>query len=292
LGLKATLGKHLRLKGAGGFYSQNLLSTISGREVVNLFNGFISSPDQVRTASGGKVDKSIQTSRQIVLGAEVDPLPWLSFNIEGYVKDFNRLISVNALRANEKDPNYVQETSIARGIDLTTKISKRPFDVQLTYSLAKVTRKFGDIEYAPNFDRRHNTNVLVSFVPLGNKRSISCDVRFSFGTGLPFTQTYGFYEDLSLNNGLENNYQNGNGALGIYYGSTADYNEGRLPTFHRLDIGFKKSYVLGLHSSLEFSVGTTNAYNRQNVFYVDRVNLSKIIYQLPVLPYVGVSGSF
>jgi hypothetical protein len=37
--------------------------------------------------------------------------------------------------------------------------------------------------------------------------------------------------------------------------------------------------------------GVTNAYNRNNIFYVNRVTNQKI-YQFPVLPSVGMSYKF
>src|SRR5690606_36942143 len=42
LGLKYNVTDDFRLKAAGGFYSQNLLSTVNERDIVNLFVGFLS----------------------------------------------------------------------------------------------------------------------------------------------------------------------------------------------------------------------------------------------------------
>ena len=41
LGIKYLASDLLRIKLAGGYYSQNILSTVSDRDVVNLFYGFI-----------------------------------------------------------------------------------------------------------------------------------------------------------------------------------------------------------------------------------------------------------
>jgi hypothetical protein len=44
-------------------------------------------------------------------------------------------------------------------------------------------------------------------------------------------------------------------------------------------------------STLELNFGLTNAYNRANVFYIDRVT-SKRVDQLPMLPSIGLEMSF
>ena len=45
LGLKYNITDRLRVKFAGGLYSQNLISTTNERDVVNLFVGFLSGPE-------------------------------------------------------------------------------------------------------------------------------------------------------------------------------------------------------------------------------------------------------
>ena len=50
LGIKYKASERLRLKAAGGLYSQNLISANSDRDVVNLFYGFLSVPPTCRTS--------------------------------------------------------------------------------------------------------------------------------------------------------------------------------------------------------------------------------------------------
>ncbi len=45
-GMKLNITDRLRFKAAGGLYSQNLLSTINERDIVNLFVGFLSRPGE------------------------------------------------------------------------------------------------------------------------------------------------------------------------------------------------------------------------------------------------------
>jgi hypothetical protein len=64
-----------------------------------------------------------------------------------------------------------------------------------------------------------------------------------------------------------------------------------LPSYHRLDITVKHSIITKKKNNLEIVLGITNAYNRNNIFYVNRVT-NEIIYQFPVLPSLGISYKF
>jgi hypothetical protein len=292
IGGKLFVKPNLRLKASGGLYSQNLISTRSDRDVISLFNGFISSPDNVFEPGGGQINNVLQRCMHYVAGVEYDPMPGVELDLEGYVKDFSQFININIARRSAEDPVFVAETGLAQGIDLTAKYGTKRGSVKLSYSLARVTRGYGDTVYNPNYDRRHNLNILVSYYPIKTRRDFELDVRFNFGSGFPFTQTQGFYENVPFNQGVGDNPVPTNGNLGIYYGTIADYNKGRLPFYHRLDVGLKKYFVLTQRTQLEVNVGATNLYNRANVFYIDRTNLARKVNQLPILPYVAVSATF
>ena len=122
----------------------------------------------------------------------------------------------------------------------------------------------------------------------GKERSWNASARWNFGSGFPFTLTAGFYEYLNFQQGLNVNYTNANGDLGILYG---DLNAGRLPYYHRLDLSVKKAFKFSKRSTLEVIGSVTNAYDRENVFYFDRVRGERVD-QLPVLPSIGASITF
>ena len=79
-----------------------------------------------------------------------------------------------------------------------------------------------------------------------------------------------------------------NGQLGILYGTL---NSGRLPYYHRLDVSVKRSWQLGANTTLEGNVSVINAYNRKNIFYINRVT-GEVVYQLPIIPSIGAVLSF
>ncbi|MCS6906164.1 MAG: TonB-dependent receptor, partial [Bacteroidia bacterium] len=111
-----------------------------------------------------------------------------------------------------------------------------------------------------------------------------------FGSGFPFTQTAGFFEKIDFSReGTQTDYLYQEGMLQLILSS--NYNAGRLPTFHRLDISIKARFLIGKKSILEASLNFINLYNRQNIFYFDRFRGTRTN-QLPIMPTAGVQFSF
>ena len=114
------------------------------------------------------------------------------------------------------------------------------------------------------------------------------DVRWNLGSGFPFTQTQGFYENLNFQDGINTDYTSVNGDLGIQY---AELNKGRLPYYHRLDLSISKTIKIAKKSDLDISASITNVYNRENIFYFNRIKYERVN-QLPIMPSIGASITF
>jgi len=298
LATKYVITENIRFKGAAGFYSQNLMSSTSDNDVVSLFYGFLSGPENLpKTFRGNNVNGSLQKARHLVAGFEFDVFKHTTFNIEGYIKKFDQLTNINRdkiyenneLNANKPDyqkEDYIVEDGTAKGIDFTMKYEHKNVYVWTTYSLGYVNRRDEIREYLPHYDRRHNANVVVSYA-FGKDKTWEFNSRWNLGSGFPFTQTQGFYEKVKFTN-IFDQYTQSSGGLGVIYSSL---NGGRLPWYHRLDISIKKQWKLSEYSRLEANLGATNIYNRDNLFYFDRLTNSKR-YQLPFLPSLGINLTF
>jgi len=95
IGLKYNISDRIRFKAAAGIYTQNFISTKSDRDVVNLFTGFISGPDdRLNKPNGDEASNNIQKASHLVTGFEFDVGKKLSLNVEGYFKKFNQLINL------------------------------------------------------------------------------------------------------------------------------------------------------------------------------------------------------
>jgi hypothetical protein len=126
-------------------------------------------------------------------------------------------------------------------------------------------------------------NLVLSYT-FGKNLNWEVSGRWNYGSGFPFTQTAGFYENVQFDNGIGTDYVNNNGLLGVQYG---ELNKGRLTDYHRFDVNVKRRFEIG-KTDLELNLGITNIYNRRNIFYIDRVT-NEQVYQLPILPSLGVS---
>ncbi len=299
LGIKYLFTERARLKIAAGLYSQNLLSATSDRDVVNLFYGFLSAPENLPKQFDGKdVTSALQKAQHVIAGVEYDITRNFTINIEGYIKYFNQLTSINrdkiyddnvnnASKPDFQKKDFVIETGIAKGADAVLKYENRQLYVWLVYSLAYVDCYDGIRRYNPHYDRRHTVNLVTSY-KFGKNKSWEADVRWNFGSGFPFTKTQGFYEKNDFSEGINTNYTTSNGELSLIY---AELNGGRLPYYHRLDIGLKKKWKFGKYLEVEAVTGATNVYNRENIFYFDRIRYTRKN-QLPILPTAGINISF
>lgn len=303
LGLKYNIADKLRFKASGGLYSQNLIQANSDRDVVNLFYGFLSGPDNLpnkfteKDGSVREVTHRLQKGNHVIAGFEVDIARNLDFNIEVYNKNFTQLTNLNrnkifednadnASRPDAEKKDFIIETGQARGIDFTLKYEYKRIYVWAVYSLAKVDRWDGIIEYYPVFDRRHNVN-LVGTYTFGKDLNWEFDCRWNYGSGFPFTPTQGFYEDVKFS-GINTNYVTANGTLGIQYG---DLNSKRLPQYHRFDVTLKRKFEFRKNMTLDAVLSITNVYNRENIFYFDRVKYERVN-QLPFMPSAGFTLTF
>ncbi len=284
-----------------GFYSQNLISANSDRDVVNLFNGYLAAPEYVPNSLK---DHTLQTAFHLLAGAEIEIFPNTMTRIEGWYKDFTQLTNTNRDKVFPSEPDFIYERGKAKGVDFIMRYETKKVYAYGTYGLARVTRNDGIREYNPVFDRRHNVNLVFAYFtgdlytedqlsagrPKFHEKKWDFSARWSMGSGFPFTQTQGFFEKIDfLQNGSQTNYVNQNGNLGILYAE--EVNGGRLPYYHRLDLSVKRRWQFNNKALLEGSFSVINLYNRRNVFYFDRIRFAAI-HQLPIIPSLGLTLKF
>lgn len=302
--------KAVRFKGSAGMYSQSLMSASSDKDVVNLFYGFINGPEDLPKTYKDKNNETVtvkgegavQKATHLVAGLEIDVLKNLEVQIEGYQKYFKQLPSVNREKifdendASKPEANrktFIMESGVATGLDFTAKYEKKRFYLWAVYSLTFNKRYVGNttsgdvFEYAPIYDRRHNVN-LVGTYTFGKKKNFEASIRWNYGSGFPFTPTQGFYPNINFNNQFTYDYTNANAALGYVPG---EYNSKRLPDYHRMDVSVKWKYDFSERVKLEVNIGATNVYNRENIFYFDRVKNARVN-QLPILPNINLTLKF
>lgn len=303
IALKYNVTDWFRLKAAAGMYSQNLIAANSDRDVVNLFYGFLSGQDNIPKKFNGKdVNTKLQKANHYIVGTEFDVLDNLTLNIEGYFKDFRQLTNMNRnqIYSETNHPagvseiewrDFMVENGKAYGIDFSLKYEYMRWYVWAAYSLAYVNKNYETanheiINYRTHYDRRHNINFIVTYTG-GTRKQWEFSGRWNIGSGFPFTQVSGFYEQYQFDD-MGMSIIADNGELGIIYG---ELNRGELPWYHRLDLDLKRKFWFTDNIILEADFSVTNVYNRDNIFYVDIIT-SENIYQLPIMPSLGLTLSF
>lgn len=303
LALKYNINEWWRIKAAGGIYSQNLIAANSDRDVVNLFYGFLSGQDGTPSTFDGKdVSSKLQKAIHYILGTEFDLSPFTTLNVEGYYKDFKQLTNMNRnqLYTGSTHPqgtpeilwkDFMIENGKAYGIDVSLKYERNRMYFWAAYSLAYVDKNYENevgelVNYRTHYDRRHNVNLMATYTA-GARREWEFSARWNFGSGFPFTMIDGYYEHYQITDVNIDPYTS-SGELGIIYN---DLNEGEMPSYHRLDLDVKRKISFSEHTTLDIDLSVTNVYDHKNIFYVDVVN-NKKIYQLPVMPSLGMTLSF
>ena len=303
IAIKYNVNDWFRMKAAAGMYSQNLIAANSDRDVVNLFYGFLSGQDNIpKKFNGETVKTKLQKANHYIVGTEFDVMDNMTLNVEGYLKDFVQLTNMNRnqLYSENNHPDdipesqwrdFMIENGKAYGVDVSVKYEFLRWYVWLAYSLAYVNKNYENdngelVNYRTHYDRRHNINTIVTYTG-GARKQWEFSGRWNMGTGFPFTQVSGFYEQYPFNN-MNAEIVSTNGELGIIY---AELNKGQLPVYHRLDVDVKRKFWFGDNTILEADFSVTNIYNRNNIFYIDIVT-SEQIYQLPLMPSLGLTLTF
>ncbi|MEO0469703.1 MAG: carboxypeptidase-like regulatory domain-containing protein [Bacteroidota bacterium] len=287
------------ISAATGSYSQNLMAAVSDRDVVNLFQGFLSAPTQLPDRIKST---TLQTAWHALGGLEFELVENLTTNVEGWYKGFTQLTNINREKVFPDEPDFITETGKAYGFDVILKYQTANWYAYGTYGWAKVRRTDAIRTYAPVWDRRHNINAVLSYTsgtfpliegegfrrrPKFTDRKWEVSVRWSLGSGFPFTQTQGYFEKLNfLDDGALTDVATQNGQLGIILSD--ELNGGRLPFYHRLDFSAKRRWLVSNAMLVEASASIVNVYNRNNIFYFDRLAFEPV-YQLPFIPSLGIT---
>lgn len=296
---KLNLGK-LGINLATGLYSQNLVAATSDKDIVVLFQGFLSAPE---AAANQRFKHNLQTGFHHLLGFEYQIADQFTAILEGWYKGFQQVTNINRDKMFPADPNFITEKGWAYGADFVLKYQTKKIFAYATYGWAKVQRDDFKMVYFTVFDRRHTANLVLDY-KLGEFSQSTIDgkslksvkfkeskwefsTRWTLGSGFPFTQTQSMFEKLNFyNNGSQTNYTQQNGNLGFLL--SENYNGARLPYFHRLDLSIKRRFTFKDKVLLEVNANAINAYNRQNIFYFDRIRYSRVD-QLPIVPTAGIS---
>ncbi len=237
-------------------------------------------------------------ARQLSLGLYKQfPRPGLELSVELYRKNLKRVIeypdgiSFSGLAADTWDET-VETGGIGRirGLEVMLRRETGQLNGWISYTLSKSERQFTNIDdahwFPMRYDRRHNLAVTGN-LKIGKKWLLSSTFIYQTGHAvtLPVAATSGQFAFETR----------------LLYG---DRNNGRMPDYHRLDIGASKQLLTRRGRKAQLNIGLYNAYNRANPLYFDFktvVNITNGVplrvepkqrSLIPVVPYISYTLNF
>ena len=253
------------LKGSAGIYLQEVTAVSDEDEIISIFDPWIIIPDYLNPAKGISYSAGIEYE----LSRES------SLQIEGYYRNSSDIPVINQEKIFEYEPDLISGTLESYGWEFGFYIHNDIYSVSTSYSLSWVYKTVNNYVYYPKYDSRHSGNILFEY-NIGSSWNVSAV--WTISSGLPFTQMISYYDKYNIENPFEvvsnnNNY--------MPYLVLADKNLGRLPAYHRLDLGLTKKIIIG-PSVFSIGLNVINAYNRENIFYYER-DTGRRVNMLPFL---------
>ncbi|MEX2528881.1 MAG: TonB-dependent receptor [Gemmatimonadota bacterium] len=252
-------------------------------------------------------------SDQLQLGVEGFVARDWFVSLEGYLRTFDGVVT-NNLANDPNDPldDFLAGDGYSRGVDLFVRRSGEGVTGNLAVSWLQTERTFPDfltgrdpspsLTYPPVFDRRLGGD-LVLRIPLPG--TWNGGVRWSVGSGLPYTRALASYPYFGPRNSLGGRLlwlgaseegeeaEEDEGQFGVLL---APRNSQRFPVYHRLDVSLRRSFSPSWGMISPY-LDILNVYNQRNVlFYFYQFDADPPVRSgfsmFPILPTVGVEVRF
>lgn len=247
-------------------------------------------------------------SDQLQLGVEGYPDEAWEISLEAFARNFDGVAAFStADNPNDPGDDVLAGEGRSWGADLFIRRRTRDVTGSLALSWLRTRRTFPDVlspleprptvTYPPVFDRRIDLDLVLRFPLPGGWLG---GLRWSLGTGLPYTRPVGSYAHYQprfvLRDGALEWSGGDDGGFGGYAVLLGDRNGARYPPYHRLDLSFRKE-IRRSWGSLTPYVDILNVYNRKNVlFYFYEYDAEPPtrsgISMFPALPSVGLEVHF
>lgn len=248
-------------------------------------------------------------SNQLQLGVEgFRDVDWF-WSVEGYVRTFDGVVTFNpADDPNDPLDDNLAGEGLAYGVDFLVRKETGAVTGWAAASLLQAERTFPDplsplqprpeVTYPPVFDRRLDLDVVMTYpAPWGWEGGL----RWNLGTGIPYTRaigSYAYYSPRFVGGGTLawSGAEDGSGLLEEYGVVLEGRNLSRYPTYHRLDVSFRKTFDKGWGTLTPY-VNVLNVYNQRNpLFYFFEYEsdppVRSGVSMFPVLPTFGLEMTF
>ena len=265
LGWKITPSHEIQLH--WGKYHQDLMTIGTEEIILSMFDAWVTVPE----------DLPVMAANQYSISYRWDIQRNLALDLALYHKRFDHIVEYNTTKYSPIDPDFVDGTGIANGLEILLKGNVGKMQGWLSYSYSQIEKTVNGITYPPKYDRPHDLDLVLNY-QITKKWSIGS--RFVYHSGTPFTQIIGYMRQPLYEDFLTGSYPYEIEVCGAR-------NAWRYPDYHRLDINFVKQYSWRSHP-MEFYIDLVNVYARLNVLAYAEHNDTWI--QMPPLATIGIRG--
>ena len=265
LGWKITPSHEIQLH--WGKYHQDLMTIGTEEIILSMFDAWVTVPE----------DLPVMAAEQLAFSYRWQIHRNLALDVALYQKRFNHIVEYNTTKYSPIDPDFVDGTGIANGLEILLKGNVGKMQGWLAYSLSQVEKTVNGITYPPKYDRPHDLDLVLNY-QMTKKWSIGS--RFVYHSGTPFTKIIGYMRQPLYEDFLTDSYPR---EIEVY----GARNAWRYPAYHRLDINFVKKYRWRSHP-MEFYIDLANVYARLNVLTYTEDGDTWI--QMPPLATIGIRG--
>lgn len=266
------------LNAAVGLYQQTFIGISDERDAGSVFTAWLAAP----------LDGAQARAIHAILGWHQQLGPF-NLSAEGYYKRLTNIPVPIWSAVARFTTRLTDASSNIYGIDTRLELQRRQFYAYLGYGYSWIEYTSRQDHFAlpgesplqtyhPPHDRRHQFNAVASWTP----GQFEANIRWQFGAGLPYTQPLGFDSIMNVFTFLQ--YPTTSfGQPRVLFDKPY---QGRLPTYHRLDVSVAYTFQTK-RLDLMLQAGGINLYDRDNLFYYDVFELRRID-QLPLTPYVSI----
>lgn len=260
-----------RLKASYGRVRQTVMTVTNEDDIIPAFEGWVAIPAK----------QPAQTADHFVIGMDRYVSENISITAEAYYKHYGELLAYNRGKIDASDPDYLPGKGKSYGAELLMRVKLGSIDLYGAYTLSWAQLMNGGVSYYPRFDRRQHVNGLVSMEAIEN---LNISLRWEYGSAFPYTETIGFFDRLILKSPIPGDFELETGEPYTLLGAK---NGGRLPPYHRLDLGITYHVKFwGMQASAGMNL--INLYSSRNMFYYDRTNGNRVN-MIPFFPSLGLT---
>jgi hypothetical protein len=268
IGLKLDIFKDFSLKGSYSRYNQYMMTTSNEDDVIPLFESWLVIREPYLP----------ERCDEYIAGFDFMPIESSSIKLLVYYKDMQNLLGYNLDKTSDDDLDFYAGRAISYGMEAGVKYQTEDFYFSLNYTLSWTRERMKKLIFSPRYDKTHIMNLMMVYkLPY----DISMNLHWEINSGSPFTPIIGYLDKLTNENVGNSLYDNGS-----RYALMGTKNSARLTWYHKLDIGFTRSFIF-LRTKMNATLDINNVYDNKNIFYYNKES-GEAMYMLPFLPTFSI----